>query len=180
MGRVVPFRVREKTKTFESNFTELLTDFAHLRERELIMEENGVCRLNGKLVDLFEARIGSFIVKHNLLNPELFRCGLYVSHLLGGALSREAGSLYVSDYLINGIGDCDPAALRHGGDLYCVLCILFDGRGRWRAMREGDYMKLGMHLYSLYFAVTGRRIGLSMSRNFEAIVRITRDCVSEI
>jgi hypothetical protein len=47
-------------------------------------------------------------------------------------------------------------------------------------MRAGDYVKMGIQLYSLYYSMTQRLIALCMSRNFQDITAITRRCVEDL
>jgi hypothetical protein len=180
MGKVVPFRRREIREAFETGFTDILKDAVHVKGKSLGAEVNGIYRLNVNFEDLFKANIGTFIINHRLMDADLFRSGLYVSKLVGEFLSNKGGSYYATDYFIRGIEDNDPFVLQQGGDLCCVFCIFFDERRNWRMMKEKDYMNIGIQLYSLYFAKTRRMIGLSMSRNFEKIVDITKQCVTEI
>lgn len=178
MGDIVPFRQREKGKaTFESDFTAMLKDVAEVRRETLGTEVNGIFRLNVGFENMIKAMIGSFIIDHRLINADLFRCGLYVAQVLGKNLSKTIESYYVIDYLTRGLEEDDPALLQQGADLCCILCILFEGRQHWRLVKAGDYMKLGIQLYALYHAKTKRMIGWSMSRNFEAITSITKQCI---
>lgn len=181
MGEVVPFRGREKRKaTFESDFTKILNDVVEIKRESLVTEENGIVRLNANFEDVFKAKIGSFIIQHRLINADLFRCGLYVSQVLAETLSKKFESYYVTDYFVRGIEEDDPIILQQGADLCCIICVFFETRERWRMMRAGDYMKMGIQLYSLYYSKTKRVIGWCMSRNFERIISITRKCVEDI
>lgn len=178
MGTVVPLRRKEKRPlTVDSDFTALLNDVVALKSGALGDEINGVFRMRVNFEELLKARIGSFIIEHRLMNADLFRCSLYVSHLLHETISRNFESPYVTDYYIRGFEEQDPAALQQGADLCSVLCILFEGRRNWRMMKQGDYAKMGIRLYGLYYSQTGRMIGWCMSRNFEHIVSITRKCL---
>lgn len=178
MGTIVPFKQREKTKTtFESDFTAMLKDVAEVKREALGAEVNGIFILNAGFENMIKAMVGSFIIDHRLMNADLFRCGLYVSHVLAEMLSKTVESYYVIDYLTRGIEEEDPLLLRQGADLCCLLCILFEGRQNWRMVKAGDYMKLGIQLYALYHAKTKRMIGWSMSKNFEAITSITKQCI---
>ncbi len=167
MGNVVPFGGKERNKaTFDSDFTEMLKGVVKIKKESLITEKNGIFHLNVSFGDMLKAKIGSFIIEHRLMNADIFRCGLYVSQVIGETLSRKVESYYVSDYFIRGIDEDDPLVLQQGADLCCVLCIFFDERRNWRLMREGDYMQMGIQLYSLYHSKTKRVIGWCMSRNF--------------
>ncbi|HAM52036.1 MAG TPA: hypothetical protein DCP92_15615 [Nitrospiraceae bacterium] len=181
MGKVIPFRGREERKgTFEDDFTKILKDVAEIKSEQLGREENGIFCLNVTFEHMLKAKIGSFIIKNRLMNADLFRCGLYVAEVLGETLSKEYESYYVTDYYIRGIEDDNPVVLRQGADLCSVLCILFEERQSWRMMKRGDYVKMGIQLYSLYYAKTKRVIGWCMSRNFESIIGITRKCVKDM
>lgn len=181
MGEIIPFRQREKTKTtFESDFTAMLKDVAEVKREALGAEVNGIFRLNAGFENMIKAMVGSFIIDHRLMNADLFRCGLYVSHVLAEMLSKTIESYYVIDYLTRGIEEEDPLLLRQGADLCCMLCILFEGRQNWRMVKAGDYMKLGIQLYALYHAKTKRMIGWTMSKNFEAITSITKQCIEDM
>lgn len=178
MGEIVPFRRKEKKNTsLENDFTEVLKDVVEIGRESLGTEVNGVFLMNVDFENMLKAKIGSFIIEHKLINADLFRCGLYVSHLLSETLSRRIDSYYVTDYYIQGFERGDPAILQQGADLCCLLCILFEERRNWRMMKKGDYAKMGIQLYSLYYARTKRPIGWCMSRNFEPITSITRKCI---
>ncbi|MEW5745091.1 MAG: hypothetical protein AB1805_06620 [Nitrospirota bacterium] len=178
MGEIVPFRrTRGKTISPEGDFTGILKDVVEIGRESLGAEVNGVFLMNVDFESMLKAKIGSFIIEHKLITADLFRCGLYVAHLLSETLSREIGSCYVTDYYIQGFERGDPAILQQGADLCCLLCILFEERRTWRMMKKGDYAKMGMQLYSLYYAKTKRPIGWCMSRNFEPITAITRKCI---
>lgn len=180
MGRVVPFRRKEeKQGTPEAeDLTALLKGAVELRGSALGHEINGVFRMKGNFEELLKARLGSFIIENRLITTDLFRCSLYIAHLLNETVSRNFESLYAVDYYLRGVEEQDPAALQQGADLCSVLCILFEGRRNWRMVREGDYARRGVQLYALYYAQTKRMIAWCMSRNFESIVAITRKCLA--
>jgi len=180
MGTVIPFRRKENGRvTFDSDFTAMLKDVVTIKRESLVTEENGIFHLNGSFEDMLKASIGSFIIEHRLMNADLFRCGLYVSQVLGETLSKQVESYYVSDYFVRGIEEDDPLILQQGADLCCVLCIFFEERRNWRLMKGGDYVRMGIQLYSLYHSRTKRVIAWCMSRNFERIIAIARKCVAD-
>jgi hypothetical protein len=181
MGQIIPFPDRNKLKaTFEGAFTDMLKDVAEIKREELGTEDNNIFHLNVSFEDLFKAKIGSFIIDNRLLNADLFRCSLYVAHILSETLSKKITSFYITDYLIRGIEEEDPVTLKEGADLCCIICIFFAERQNWRMMRAGDYVKMGIQLYSLYYSMTQRLIAGCMSRNFENITTITRKCVEDM
>jgi len=181
MGRIIPFRDVQKMKAaFEVDFTDMLKDVAEIKRELPGNEENAIFHLNVSFEDLFKAKIGSFIIDHRMLNADLFRCGLYVAHVLGETLSKKITSFYMTDYLTRGIENESPDILKEGADLCCIICIFFEERRNWRMTRAGDYVKMGIQLYSIYFSMTGRLIAGCMSRNFQDITSITRKCVEEI
>ena len=178
MGKVVPFRRREKERPpFDSDFTGLLRDVVAVGRQTLGTEENGIFRLHVSFEELVRAKIGSFIIQNRLMNTDLFRCGLYVSHVLSEMLSKEVESYYITDYLIRGIEEDNSAVIQQGADLCYVLCVFFKERERWRMMKPGDYVNMGIRLYSLYYSRTGKLIGSCMSKHFETIVSIARKCI---
>ncbi len=181
MGNVLPFRRREKERPqFDGDFTNILRDVVAVGRQTLGTDENGIFRLHVSFEELVRARIGSFIINNRLMNTDLFRCGLYVSHVLSEMLSKEVDSFYVTDYLIRGIEEDNAAVIREGADLCCVLCVFFEERERWRMMKPGDYVTMGIRLYSLYYSRTGKPIGSCMSRHFESIVSITKTCIAQL
>jgi len=180
MGQVIPLQDRKKIKaSFEGDFTNMLKDVAEVKKEALGTEDSNIFHLNVSFEDLFKAKIGSFIIDHRLMNTDLFRCSLYVAHVLGETLSKKITSLYITDYLIRGIEEEAPDILKEGADLCCILCIFFEERRNWRMTRAGDYVKMGIQLYSLYYSMTQKLIGWCMSRNFENITSITRKCVED-
>ncbi|MBF0506700.1 MAG: hypothetical protein HQL09_07680 [Nitrospirae bacterium] len=181
MGKIIPFGVKNKAKTaFDSDFTSMIKDVAEIKREALGTEDNNLFHLNVSFEDLFKAKIGSFILDNRLINADLFRCSLYVAHVLGETLSKKVASFYITDYLIRGIEEESPDILKEGADLCCIICIFFDERHKWRMMRAGDYVKMGIQLYSIYYSMTHKLIGWCMSRNFEHITSITRKCVEDL
>lgn len=181
MGRIIPFRDIHKMKAaFEADFTYMLKDVAKVKRESPGTEPGAIFRLDVSFENLFKAKIGSFIIDHRMLSADLFRCGLYVAHVLGETLSKKMTSFYMTDYLIRGIEEEDPAILKEGADLCCIICIFFEERRKWRLTRAGDYVKMGIQLYSIYYSMTRRLIAGCMSRNFQDITSITRKCVEEM
>ncbi len=181
MGKIIPLRDSNRIKAaFEVDFTDMLKDVARINRGEPGTEENSIFHLNMSFEDLFKAKIGSFIIDHRLLNADMFRCGLYVAHVVGETLSKKITSFYITDYLIRGIEEEDPDILKEGADLCCIICIFFEERRNWRMTRAGDYVKMGIQLYSLYYSMTQRLIGWCMSKNFQDITAITRRCVEDM
>ncbi|MBZ0155913.1 MAG: hypothetical protein K8I29_06820 [Alphaproteobacteria bacterium] len=180
MGELVPFkRAAEKKMGPEDDFTKILKDVVEIRRESPGAEVNGIFQMNGSFEDLLKAKIGSFIIENKLITADLFRCSLYVSHLLGETLSKRFDSYYAVDYLIRGYEE-GPAVLQQGADLCCVFCILFEERATWRMMKQGDYVRMGIQLYSLYYSRTKRVIGWCMSRNFESIISIAKKCIEDM
>ncbi|HET6515504.1 MAG TPA: hypothetical protein VFG09_10125 [Thermodesulfovibrionales bacterium] len=181
MGEVIPFVRKEKRRqTFESDFTEILKDVVEVKRKSLCSEENGIFRLAVSFEDFLKAKIGSFIIEHKLMNADLFRCGLYVSHVLTEALSRKIESCYATDYYLRGFEEDDPLIMQQGADLCCILCIFFEERRNWRMMKTGDYARMGTQLYALSYGKTKKTIAWHMSRNFDRITAITRKCVTSL
>ena len=181
MGKLIPLRERNRIKTtFESDFTGMLKNVAAIKRTEMGTEENNIYHLNVSFEDLFKAKIGSFIIDHKLLNADLFRCSLYVANVLGETLSKKIESFYMTDYLIRGIEEEDPDILKEGADLCCIICIFFEERRNWRMARAGDYVRMGIQLYSIYYSMTQKLIAGCMSRNFQDITAITRKCVEDL
>ncbi|HKN18282.1 MAG TPA: hypothetical protein VJW95_00690 [Dissulfurispiraceae bacterium] len=181
MGKIIPLPDRNKMKAaFESDFTGMLKNVAEIRRDALGEEDNGIFHITVSFEDFFRAKIGAFIINHRLLNADLFRCSLYVSNVLGQTLSKKITSFYITDYLIRGIEEEDPDILKEGADLCCIICIFFEERRNWRMTQAGDYVKMGIQLYSLYYSMTRKLIAGCMSRNFQDIITITRKCVEDM
>ncbi len=181
MGHVIPLPDRNKLKAaFESDFTSMLKNVAEIKRDALGAEDNSIFHLNVSFEDLFKAKIGSFIIDHRLLNADLFRCSLYVANVLGETLSKKITSFYITDYLIRGIEEEAPDILKEGADLCCIICIFFEERRNWRMTQAGDYVKMGIQLYSIYYSMTQKLIAGCMSRNFQDIIAITRKCVEDM
>ncbi len=180
MGHLIPLPDRHKLKAaFEGDFTSMLKNVAEIKRDALGAEDNSIFHLNVSFEDLFKAKIGTFIIDHRLLNADLFRCSLYVANVLGQTLSKKIKSFYMTDYLIQGIEEEDPDILKEGADLCCVICIFFEERRKWRMTQAGDYVKMGIQLYSIYYSMTQKLIAGCMSRNFQDITSITRKCVED-
>ena len=181
MGHVIPLPDRDRLKAaFEGDFTSMLKNVAEIKRDAPGAEDNNVFHLNVSFEDFFKAKIGSFIIDHRLLNADLFRCSLYVANVLRETLSKKITSFYITDYLIQGIEEEAPDILKEGADLCCIICIFFEERRNWRMTQAGDYVKMGIQLYSIYYAMTQKLIAGCMSRNFQDIIAITRKCVEDM
>jgi hypothetical protein len=115
-----------------------------------------------------------------LINADLFRCSLYVAHLLDDMLAKNVDSYYAVDYFVRGLEEEDPGVLKDGADLCCFICILFDERHGWRMMRSGDYANMGIQLYSLCYSISKKKIAWCMSRHFNDITSVARHCIDDI
>jgi len=181
MGNIIPFERKGKAKMqVDKDLTGMLKEIVEVGKESIGAEINGVFQMNMSFEDMFKARIGSFIIDKKLINADLFRCSLYVSHLLDDMLSKNVDSYYAVDYFIRGLEEEDAGILREGADLCCFLCILFDGRSGWRMMRSGDYADMGIRLYSLCYSISKRKIAWCMSRNFNDITLVARHCIDDM
>ncbi len=158
----------------------MLKEIVAIGKESIGEEVNGVFQMNMSFEEMLKARIGSFIIDKRLINAEIFRCSLYVSHLLDEMLSKNFDSYYAVDYFIRGLEEEDPGILKEGADLCCFICILFDQRSGWRAMRSGDYASMGIQLYSLSYSISKRKIAWCMSRNFNDITLVARQCIDDM
>lgn len=174
MGEIVPFRKKSRAEDLNS----LLKEVVEVGKKDFLLAlENGLVSLNGNFEDLLKSRMGNVILSERL-KPDILRCALYVSRMMAEAVSSVPESYYGLDYLEKFEKDGSLNDLKKGADLCCFVSIFFDAREKRRAMRKGDFSRMGIFLYSLHYLKSGRPIFWLMSRNYEKTVMIAKKAVS--
>ncbi len=183
MGEIVPFLLknRREAENFSGNdINNLLKWAVGLQERIFGEERNGIFRLRGNFKELMTARICSVLLKKKMIRVDLFQCSLYLAQMMSDMMAKIPQSYYVVDYFIKGFEDKNPQVLREGADYCSLVCIFFEGRRGWRAMKLKDYERLGASLYLAYYDFSQRPIGWYMGHNFEEVIPIARRSVESL
>ncbi len=156
------------------DFTELLRRAR--KDADSLSENDGVVVAPG-VEDFVRKRLNNSLLTERQLLPDLFRCALYVSEVVGRFVGVP-DSYYAFDYLERSRKSGNPKELLNGADMCCVVCIFFPGWANRRCMRLSDYEQMGVQLYSSFYEETGREIAWHMAGNFRRITEIGRRCFS--
>lgn len=175
MGEIVPFKAK-RIADGNSDFTAILASTYEDIKKSFIEESGGIATISTSFEEVLRARIGEKFIWDRKINPDLFRCGLYVSGLMSEMISNVPQSFYAVDYFQRGMEESDPKFFKEGADLCCTLCVAFPGRLGWKATKTDDYYQLGIQMYALYYSETKKQVAWCMSRNFREIVSIARFC----
>lgn len=119
-------------------------------------------------------RINSFLMRERVMDPDLFRCALYISAVVAKSFSSVPESYHVSDYFVKGHTNNDPVTILRGADLCFLLCSFFPKRCERRSMRLRDYMHMGTQMYLSFYAMSSNSLGLCIGNNFSDMVEITQ------
>ncbi len=136
--------------------------------------------MRGNFKELMAAKICSVLLKKKMIRTDLFQCGLYLAQMMSGMMAKIPQSYYAVDYFIKGFEDENPLIIKEGADYCAMLCIFFEGRRGWRAMKPKDYEKLGASLYFAYYDLSHKPIGWYMSKNFKEMVPIARRSIESL
>jgi len=129
----------ENNDGFSKDFDELLR-MAVLDLKKL--KQEGISKVDIDPREYVRRRINAFLLEEKIMDPDLFRCALYVSVVLSKAFHESPESYYIIDYLIKGQEEENPAIIRDGADCCFLLCSFFPQRAERRSMTHSrDYFK---------------------------------------
>lgn len=177
MKNVIDFRSKNKKKSgfyIDSDINKLLKQAIEVGKQELGKFEEGIFKPEVDLKTLFASRINTILMQERCIDTEIFRCSLYVAEMLESIINKIPESYFVIDYYIKGWQEENPFWYQKGGDFCCMVCILFEDFANRRNMHSLDFIRMGMHLYYLYYQNSSDSIGWCMSNNFRGIVEATK------
>lgn len=96
----------------EDDFTELFKAAVKSGKKVTKREKNIEVKCNIK--DRFCAKINSFLLEEKLINPELFRCAVYISNVVAFTALNVPKSYYASEYYIKGHDNKDASLFLQG------------------------------------------------------------------
>lgn len=178
MGRVIPIFSKKREPL---NVDEISEDSNLLLK---IILENASKKEEPKGINIITnprefilAEVSSFLIKNKMINPELFRCTLYISEVVSNYFTNIPESFYASDYFTRGIEENNPQSIKNGADFCFLLCTFFPERGSRRVMKVESYFKMGKMMYFSLYGMTQKTIGLSMGNNFDTMVEVTKEVI---
>ncbi|MDX9913267.1 MAG: hypothetical protein RBS77_01675 [Candidatus Moranbacteria bacterium] len=176
MGKVIPFSKKEDFNAgcISEDFNQLLQTI--IRSASVKKESNKI-EIVKNPEEFIQGEISSFLMEKKLIDPELFRCTLYVSKVVSNYFSTIPESYYASDYYLDGIDENNPETIKRGADFCFLLCTFFPERGTHRVMKLGNYFKMGRVMYFSFYEMTRRTIGLSMGNKFADMVKIVKKTI---
>lgn len=183
MGEIVPFSLKSvgKAEDFnKNNINNLLGQAVELQGKAFGEMRKGIFCMRGNFKDLMAAKICSVLLKKKRIRTDLFHCSLYLAQMMANMVAKVPTSYYVTDYFIKGFEDENPLIIKEGADYCAMLCIFFEGRRGWRAMKPRDYEVLGSSLYHAYYDMTQKPIGWYMSKNFKEMIPIARRSIENL
>lgn len=164
----------------DSNINQLLKQAINLQGEVLGKIQNGIYCMRGNFKELMAAKICSVLLKEKMIRTDLFKCSLYLAKMMADMVAKVPMSYYVTDYFLKGFEDENPLVIKEGADYCAMVCIFFEGRKGWRAMKPKDYEKLGSSLYLTYYNLSQKPIGWHMGKNFKEIVPIARRSIENL
>ncbi|MEF3692349.1 MAG: hypothetical protein V3574_04835 [Candidatus Moraniibacteriota bacterium] len=178
MGKLISiFSKREdffNPDKISDDFTQLLKIVSENAQKKKTPSDINIV-INPKEFVLSE--MSSFLVKNKMIDPDIFRCTLYVSGVVSCYFKNIPESYYASDYFLKGIEENNPESVRRGADFCFLLCTFFPERGNRRMMKTEDYLKMGKMMYFYFYDITRKTIGLSMGNNFVTMVEVAKEVI---
>lgn len=127
--------------------------------------------------EFIREKISSFLLENKIINPEIFRCSLYVSKVVSNYFSTVPDSYYACDYFLKGINENNPGAILQGADFCFLLCAFFPARGNRKKLKVKYYSDMGRMMYFSFYDKTRKTIGLSMGNEFSGMVEIVQKTI---
>ncbi len=187
MGKVIDLstlknrRTSSETENIQGgDLTELLKTATTLRQEAVEIKETIVVMNFGKFKRLLEARLSAIILKRKNIGVDFFLCSNYIAALLSDLGKTPPESWYAVDYFMKAATEDKPTALREGANICFLICAVFPEKGKVRCMKLTDYETLGQGLYYNYYGQTGAIVAYFMSKQFQPMVEITKECLHEL
>ena len=174
MGRIIQLfskKQKNKIKDVNRDFTELLQEAVSDLQQ---LQKEGDTEIIADPEAYVRQKINTFLLDEKIMDPELFRCALYISAVIAKMFSTVPESYYASDYCMKGHEENDPFVILRGADFCFLLCSFFPGRGNRRMMKTKDYFHMGVQMYFSFYAMTQNVLGVCMGNNFSDMVEITQ------
>ncbi|MBI4779087.1 hypothetical protein HY797_01380 [Candidatus Falkowbacteria bacterium] len=162
------------------DLTELLKKATILRQEIEELKETVVITDFAGLRRIFETRLSAIILKTKNIEVDFFLCGSYIASLLAEIGNNVPESWFAIDYLFKNAKSNNPNDLKRGANVCFLICSVFPKRSQIRCMKYKDYQALGRGLYYNYYGQTGKAIAYFMSKQFQPMVEITKECLREL
>jgi hypothetical protein len=181
MADIIPFDEARQRAIEKMSLSELIIRAVDLRGNFAEEIDTGMLIVNQqKLEVIFERTISDILLRRRLVAPGFFICSRYIAVLLKKVSSSVPESWFAVDYFIKGIEEKRPELMRQGADLCFLFCSVFLERSNHRSMNFRSYSELGAGLYYNFYSHTGKDIGRFMSRGFETMTEVTRQCFQSL
>lgn len=178
MGNVIPIFSKKEVSSEVAEISEDSNQLLKVILKNARKKENsGEINIIASPREFVLAEISSFLLKNKMIDPELFRCTLYVSEVVSTYFTNVPESYYACDYFTKGIEENDPESIKKGADFCFLLCTFFPERGNRRVMKVESYFEMGKMMYFSLYGMTQKTIGLSMGNNFSTMVEIAKKVV---
>lgn len=119
-------------------------------------------------------KMNHLLLEEKIMDPDLFRCVLYASAVVAKTFHETPESFYITDYLIRGQEENDPAIIKEGADCCFLLCSFFPQRAERKGMTLKGLFQLGIHAYFSLYTMTRSSMGLCMGERFPEVVDIAQ------
>jgi len=169
---IIQFKQRKKTN--ETSLNDLLKIAVDLKRN---VETN-----NGAISNFKALVSGTFmdiLIKNRMIEKESIICGMYISEILNSIYKTEPEHWIASDYMFEALENDDPLATQRGANVCFLICSLFPSR-KGRCMRIKDYEIFGVSMYLQFYHQTGKEIGFYMSKQFNEMTEVTKECIEKI
>jgi len=181
MADIIPFDEVKERVAEKMSLSQLIARAVDLKDDVPEKTSAGMLMTDEqKLEIIFERTISGILLKRKLLAPGFFICSRYIAVLLKRTSSSVPESWFAVDYFIQGVREGRPELIKQGAGLCFLFCSVFPERSNHRNMTFGSYSKLGAGLYYNFYLRTGKDVGRFMSRGFETMTDVTRQCFQSL
>jgi len=178
--KVTSLSLYKKLKSGRTSYFNELFERAYVLKKSIDSSDELILISDGDLVRFFESKIAQVLFHASEINSEDFLCGTYIAKLLSSVVDKLPHSLYVVDYIVEGVETGNFLSIRNGADLCFLFCSLFKERASHRSMNLRDYEIMGAGLYYQYYSATSREVGYYMSKKFNVMAEVTRESVASL
>ncbi len=169
MGEVINIEeLKKKLNPEKQDLTEILKRMSSLIKKDKKDEIVNPQNLRKKI----EIMISEQLFKYEMISPDFFWCANYISEFLSKTAVSSPKSWFFTDYLVD---KNNSKYYQEGGNVCFLICSLFRKRGDIGYMTLKDYQNMGPSLYYTFYSMSGKEIGLHMSKNFSAMAQITKE-----